>query len=166
MDKLIERVRRHIEEVGECWEWSGAVQSTSPTPMMRVGRKTVAVRRALLEAQGKPLQDKMVTCRCRNALCVNPEHLMLVTRQRLQQLLARERTYHTNPLRMQKLATRARAHAKLNHDLVAEIREAVGPQREIAARYGVSQATVSAIKRGKTWRDYSNPFIQLFGGKK
>lgn len=46
--------------------------------------------------------------------------------------------------------------AKLKREDVIEIRRACGggeSQREIAARFGVNQVTVSAIQRRKTWKD-------------
>ena len=164
MKELIERVRKHIEEIGDCWEWTGAMQSNAPTPMINYKQKVQPVRRALAQHMGKSITNKLVTCKCRNELCVNPDHLLVVTRKRLQEMVSKERKYTSNPVRMQKLAAKARAHAKLNPELAAEIREADGTQREIAARYGITQATVSVIKRGVTWRDYSNPFAQLIGG--
>lgn len=164
MKELIERVLKHIDEVGDCWEWNGATQSNSPTPSINWKRQCKPVRRVLAEAMGKAIQGKFVTCKCRNELCVNPDHLLVVTRKRLQEMLAKERNYQVNPVRMKKLADKARLNSKLTVELAAEIRDAEGTQREIAARYGISQATVSVIKRGKTWRDYSNPFAQLIGG--
>ena len=164
MKELIERVRRHIEEMGDCWEWTGATQANAPTPTMNYKGRVGSVRRFLAEAQGKSIKGKLVTCKCRNELCVNPDHLLVVTRKRLQEMVSKERKYTSNPVRMKKLADKARENSKLTSELAAEVREADGTQREIAARYGVSQATVSVIKRGKTWRDYFNPFIQLIGG--
>lgn len=164
MKELTERVRRHIEEIGDCWEWTGAMQSNAPTPMINYNRKVQPVRRALAEKMGKSIKGKLVTCKCRNELCVNPDHLLVVTRKRLQEMVSKERKYTSSPVRMRKLAEKARAHSKLTPELAAEIREADGSQREIAARYGISQSTVSVIKRGVTWRDYSNPFAQLIGG--
>lgn len=164
MKELIERVRKHIDEVGDCWEWNGAMQSNAPTPAINWKRRCKPVRRVLAEAMGKAIQGKFVTCKCRNELCVNPDHLMVVTRKRLQEMLSKERNYTSNPVRNKKLADKARLKSKLTSELAAEVREADGTQREIAARFGISQATVSVIKRGKTWRDYSNPFAQLIGG--
>jgi hypothetical protein len=164
MKELIERVRLHIEEIGDCWEWTGAMQSNAPTPTINYKKKVMPVRRLLAQEMGKPITGKLVTCKCRNELCVNPDHLLVVTRKRLQEMISKERKYTSNPVRMQKLAAKARQHSKLTLELAAEIREADGSQREIAARYGVSQSTVSVIKRGRTWRDYSNPFAQLIGG--
>jgi len=164
MDELIERVRLHIDEIGDCWEWNGATQSNSPTPAINWKRKVQPVRRLLASEMGKQITGKFVTCKCRNELCVNPDHLLIVTRKRLQEMLAKERNYQVSPVRMKKLADKARLTSKLTVELAAEIREAEGTQRAIAARYGVTQSTVSVIKRGKTWRDYSNPFAQLIGG--
>lgn len=164
MKELIERVRKHIEEIGDCWEWQGAMQSTAPTPMMNYKRVCQPVRRVLAREMGKAIEGKFVTCKCRNELCVNPDHLLVVTRKRLQELVSKERNYTGTPMRRKKLADKARLRSKLTIELAAEVRDAEGTQREIAARYGISQATVSVIKRGKTWRDYSNPFAQLIGG--
>lgn len=166
MKELIERVRRHIEEIGDCWEWTGATQANAPTPTMNYKGRVGSVRRFLAEAQGKSIKGKLVTCKCRNELCVNPDHLLVVTRKRLQEMVSKERKYTSNPVRMKKLADKARENSKLTSELAAEVRDADGTQREIAARFGISQATVSVIKRGKTWRDYTNPFTQLIGGSR
>ncbi len=164
MKELIDRVLKHTEEVGDCWEWHGAMQSNSPTPVINYKRRHTPVRRLLAQYMGKAVKGKVVTCKCRNELCVNPEHLLVVSRKRLQEMISQERRYTTSPLRMKKLADKARLRSKLTLALAAEVREAEGTQRQIAARYGISQATVSVIKRGVTWRDYSNPFAQLIGG--
>ena len=161
MDQLIERIKVRIEEVGDCWEWRGAMQSVAPTPTMRFRDTTMPVRRAIAIVQGKEVEGKVVTCKCRNELCVNPDHVMVVTRRKLQTLIAKERDYATNPARRKRISDRARVHAKLTPEIAEQIRQAEGKQRDIAAQFGVTQATVSAIKQGKTWKDYSNPFIGL-----
>jgi hypothetical protein len=166
MKELIDRVREHIEEIGDCWEWTGSMQSSANTPQMQHNKKVGSVRRFLAAEKGLNIEGKLVTCKCRNELCVNPDHLLVVTRKRLQEMVSKERRYTSNPVRMQKLAIKSRQHGKLTPELAAEIRDADGSQREIAARYGISQPTVSSIKRGRTWRDYTNPFSQLFRGLK
>lgn len=151
-----------IVEVGECWEWRGALQSNSPVPTMNYKGKVAPVRRHIAEARGTPLQDKLATHSCGNQMCVNPEHVVLITRKRLQARIARETQHQVNAVRRKRLSDKARKRSKLTLELALEIRAAEGNQREIAKQYGVSQATVSAIKLGKTWRDYNNPFSQLF----
>jgi predicted XRE-type DNA-binding protein len=64
-------------------------------------------------------------------------------------------------LRKSKISIMARHRAKLTVEMAEEIRQAEGKQRDIAKRFGVSQATVSVIKRGLAWRDYNNPFALL-----
>jgi hypothetical protein len=165
IDQLIERLRKHSEEVGECWEWHGATQTQAPTPMMRFNERSIPVRRAIAIARGMQIEGKLATHKCGNPLCVNPDHVTLVTRRKLQQRNALTIRYQTNPVRMQKLAQKARSKAKLTMELAEQIRQAEGTQREIAAAYGITQATVSVIKRGKTWRDYTNPWAGLIGGR-
>lgn len=162
---MLERLQRLVIEVGECWEWQGALQSNAPVPTMNFNGKVGPVRRHIAEHLGLAVEGKLATCSCGNQLCVNPEHVIVITRKRLQQRIAKDQRRAVNPVRMKKLSDRARAtQAKLTLEQAQAIREAEGTQRDIAARFGVTQATVSAIKRGKTWRDYSNPFAQLIGG--
>lgn len=166
MKELIDRIRERIEEIGDCWEWTGALQAKSPTPVMRYKQRTSQVRRFIAIAMNKKLDGRLVTCKCRNELCVNPDHILVVTRKRLQEMLAKERQYQTNPVRMKKLADKARTRSKLTPALVDEIKNAEGTQRAIAKQYGITQAAVSSIKRGRTWKEYSNPFAGLYGVRK
>lgn len=124
----------------------------------------MSVRRLIMEVQGYSLESKVATCTCANHLCVNPEHIEVITRKKLTKRVASQIRRSVNVVRMAKISSIARQHAKLNEQLAEEIRQAEGTQREIAKRFKVSQATVSVIKRGLTWRDYNNPFAQLLGG--
>lgn len=165
VSKLVEHIKRHVVEVGGCWEWRAAVQKCGSTPVMRWEGKVKAVRRLLAIEQNLQFANgKLATSKCGNWMCVHPDHVHTVTRAKLQQRIAKEMQFHTNPLRMKKLAMQARKRSRLNEELAQEIREAEGTQRAIAARYGITQATVSCIKCGKTWRDYTNPFTALMKG--
>ncbi len=169
---LIDAVQAHAvadEDTG-CWNWNGATQSGSrdPVPVIRWGRKVNAVRRLLaLELFGKSHawhlsgRKYVATYGCGNPNCVQPEHVVVQLRQTVQRrsaLAARQ-----NPMRGYRQATKARAtHAVLDADKAAQIRLDPRAQKAIAADYGVSQATVSSIKRGRTWREYTdNPFKGL-----
>lgn len=164
MTRLLERIKGKVIEVGDCWEWQGSLQSKSPTPTMNFNHRVKPVRRHLAEAMGLKLDGKLATYRCGNPLCVHPDHIVVITRKRLQQRIAKEQMHQLNPLRRKQISDSARKHAKLTLEQANAIRDAEGTQREIAERFGVSQATVSVIKRNVTWRDYTNPFTQLFGG--
>lgn len=161
LDELIERIQARVVEDGDCWIWQGACQPNSPTPVMRWQGRTQGVRRLVAEAKGIATANRRITCKCRTELCVHPDHVVALTHSRMQQLIASEHRYQASPLRMKKLADKARARAKLTFELALQIREAQGNQYDIAEQFGVSQPTVSSIKRGRTWRDYSNPFAQL-----
>ena len=81
---------------------------------------------------------------CPFKLCVNPDHLSLGThRENLLQAVAEHGTWGGAP-------------KKLDAARVAEIRALLATgtllQREIAARYSVSQVTISRIARNKIWR--------------
>lgn len=163
--KLLEYLRARSEEVGECWEWTGALQSARGSPVMRYERVAQPVRRVIAIELGMQVKGRMATVRCCNSLCVRPEHVVVLTRKQLQQRTAKVTQLHANPTRCRKLAQTARRTAKLTEAQVAEIRAIDGlTQRQIAARYGIAQATVSAIRRGVKWKDYSNPWWQLLKG--
>lgn len=162
--KFINRLRKRSEEVGDCWEWTGAMQSGTGVPVLRYEGRAQPVRRAIALELGLPLQGKLATCKCVNMRCVNPEHVTVVTRQQLQKRTAKANSLHLNQARCRKLAQSARRNGKLTEAQVAEIRAIEGMrQRDIAALYGITQPTVSAIRRGVKWKDYSNPWLQLMG---
>jgi predicted XRE-type DNA-binding protein len=158
---LLEYVYLRSEEIGDCWEWTGALQACGTTPMMRHQKKTISVRRLIMLEQGLDVQGMVATSKCSNSLCVNPEHLELITRKRLTKRVAMQLNHSVTLVRRAQMSSFVRLHAKLTAELAEEIRQAEGIQREIAKHYGVSQSTVSVIKRGLTWRDYLNPFAQL-----
>jgi hypothetical protein len=160
---LIERITTHVVEDGECWKWTGAMQSCGATPTMRWQGKTQAVRRLILLERGPaPAGKPIATYTCGNSLCVHPDHTAWTKRQLVQQRTTREQGHQNSTVRNKKIADKARQNGKLTYEQALDVREAEGVQHEIAARFGISQATVSAIKRGKTWRSYTgNPFAGL-----
>lgn len=162
---LLDYVKSRSQEIGDCWEWTGAMKHKNATPVMRYQQQTISVRRLLMLKQCLEHEGKLVTSACGNSLCVNPEHLELITRKRLSQRVALKFTKTFGLLRKLKISKLVRYRSKLTAEIADEIRMAEGIQREIAKRYGVSQSTVCAIKNGRTWRDYLNPFEQL-GAKK
>jgi predicted XRE-type DNA-binding protein len=160
---LIEQIRKHVVEEGDCWNWTGALQGCGTVPTMNYKRKVGAVRRFILQEQGVDLDKgkRLATYTCGNTMCVNPEHTAPATRRAVQRRTTEELGHQKSLLRRKKLADNARKRAKLNPELARQVREADGTQDEIAERFGISQATVSAIKRGVTWKDYNNPFAGL-----
>lgn len=160
---LIERITTHVIEDGECWNWTGALQTCGATPVMRWKGKAQAVRRLILLERGPIPNGKLLASyTCGNPMCVHPDHVAWLKRQVVQQRTTRERGHQRDMLRCKKVSDNARQRAKLTLELAQQVREAEGFQHEIAARFGISQATVSSIKLGKTWRSYTNnPFAGL-----
>lgn len=86
----------------------------------------------------------VVRHRCDNAACCNPAHLELGTaldnvRDRVER--GRGRGPRGNES----------GNVKLTAEKVRAVRTAEGSQREIAARYGICQQSVSDIRCRKTW---------------
>lgn len=165
MSRLIDTIKKHVVEEGDCWNWTGALQSPGVTPTMRWNGKVGSVRRfILLERDGKTpnAQPHLATYSCSNPMCVHPEHTTWALRRTVQRRTTREQRHQSDIVRCKKLADKARTRAKLTPELAAAVREAEGVQHEIAVRFGISQATVSAIKTGRTWRTYgATPFSGL-----
>ena len=145
LEKLLE-VARFLEKVGDpdkngCWPWLGCITHenrglTQMSTSFRWRGRSVPAPRAVVEMFFRDLKKGEFVCHeCDNRICVNPDHLFIGTHE--DNIL--DKTF------------KGRAARKLTPDLVREIRKAVGGQDEIAARFGVGQASVSAIKTGRTW---------------
>jgi predicted XRE-type DNA-binding protein len=162
VSQLIDTIKKHIVEEGDCWNWTGALQSCGSVPTMRWQRKVGSVRRFILLERGPEVPGMLGTYTCGNPACVNPEHAAWARRKSVQRRTAKEHSFTHDVLRIKKISEKARLRGKLTHEQATQVREAEGNQYDIAARFGVSQATVSAIKRGKIWRSYAaNPFAGL-----
>ena len=161
MSQLVERIRSRCEEVGECWEWQGALQKTKGAPVMYVDKKNGCVRRWIALEMGHEVEGKVVTHKCGNHLCVNPEHLQVMNRTAFHKRTGKNQAKDMGIDRRQRVALARRANAKLTPEKVQAIRDDTRAQHVIAQEYGISQSTVSQIKRGGAWRDYTNPFFQL-----
>ena len=162
MKELIERIKAHVVDKEGCWEWRGAIhQKVNPVPVMSWKGSTNKVRRFLAIELGVAFEGGVATCKCGNPLCVKPAHIEVITRSELQRRLSARMLHQLQTARRAKISEAKRAKAKLTAEMVQEIRTSTESQAALARRFGVSQATVSEIRRGLTWRDYTNPFSQL-----
>ena len=117
-----------------CWVWQGSKNSKGYALAWKDGR-TVSAYRWFYEQANGPIGDGLeIDHRCRNRLCVNPGHLEAVT--------------HAVNMRRSSMT-------KLTPEQVADIRGLAGQmsQRQIARRYGITQAMVSLINRGEAWTE-------------
>lgn len=159
---VLERVRRLSDQVGDCWEWRGFVETDGRVPIIKVGGRHTPVRRAVAVATGRlePISKNRAVPKCHNWRCVNPAHVIVVTHSDANKR-ARMQLDQAQPFLCRKIALARRQTSKLTSEIAREIREAEGSITLISAQYKISRSTVSDIKTGRIWRDYSNPFYNL-----
>jgi hypothetical protein len=162
MTELEKYVHDRCVDDGGCWVWQLTIRNSVPQ-MGRKDRKTVAVRRALWEGLKGPIPKGKLACvKCETHGCVNPEHLVLSDRKAVGRRAAARGAF-SQPIRIAKMAdTKRRQLSTLTSQDVAAIRASDDLLRVLAARFGVSKNTISNIRNGKRWKDYSNPFAGLF----
>lgn len=133
-----------ITECG-CLVWMGPSSKRTGYGHMALKGKAKMPHRVAWEVAFGPIPDgKMVLHRCDIRTCVNPAHLFLGTHKE----------------NMRDMAAKGRAAsgdrswaAKLSAKEVNEIRGSLLSQSQLAADYGVCQATISNIKTMKNWRN-------------
>lgn len=164
----LETIKGRCIEEGECWIWQGSL-SPGEVPSMRLptsidpDRKLVAVRRWIAEQQGKRIDGLYVTNSCEEKRCVCPDHIVVLTRKKLQKRAGKTMTKNQNPAMVaSRAAARVRAgNIKIGYDIAREIRASEKPAHEWAAELGCNVSSVFQAKRGSTWKDYSSPFAGL-----
>ena len=145
---------------GGCLIWQYG--SAHGNPYMSLNRKAISVRRWVAEnVLGKKTKGLIVTNSCMNKMCVCPDHLVVVTRAKMQKMWADHLQYGKNPVRRQKLVDAARKRFGYDTELRDRIMLDPRPQKVIAKEIGKSQDFVAAIKNGTSYRNLSNPFAGL-----
>lgn len=146
---LEERLLHHSmpEPNSGCWLWTGAVVGGNNLDygiLWWRGTNHRAHRLSWSVFRG-PLDPKMLVChKCDVPSCINPDHLFLGTHD--ENMADRTRKGRQTTIRGE-----AHVNAKLTLAQVEEIRRAPGPQRVLAARFGVSGSAISLIRRGVNW---------------
>lgn len=123
----------------ECWPHIGCDQSPWE------GRTQSKRRIVWLVTNGAIPPKFLVLAKCGNSSCCNPAHLFLGGKK--------ARAQNTKRLGRSTAGIK-NTHAKLTEDQVLEIISLRGKltQREIAKRFGMSQASVGHIMIGTTWK--------------
>lgn len=129
-----------------CWIWTASTKGGYGC--IGVGEKTVRAHRLSWELHNSPIPEGMHVCHtCDVRCCVNPDHLFLGTQKdNMDDMVTKGRHARVAP------KGSAHGQAKLTEGQALEVYHAEGPQRGIAANYGVSQRLVSLIKRKEGWR--------------
>lgn len=149
MDRLLEKVV--MEPNSGCWLWIG---SACPRGYGSIGLNgvTTAVHRLSYERHVGPIRDGLsVLHKCDTPQCIRPDHLFLGTpKDNTQDMLRKGRVKRTG-----KRFGSNHCQAKLSESQVAEILKTPGLHKDVASRFGVTDSTVSLIKRRKIWRHVS-----------
>lgn len=75
-----ERLLSKVEKTDSCWNWKGATRGKNGYGAMKVDGKVVSVHKfAYTLYRGEIPEKLLVSHTCHNKLCVNPDHLKLVT---------------------------------------------------------------------------------------
>ena len=130
----------------ECVLWPFAQNGCGYGQIYVDGRGRPAHRVAYEVFHGETVEAHLVVAhepiRCHNRACINPAHLRVAT-------------HSSNSHDRFQDGTHARGerctNAKLTSVQALEIFKAKGRRGVIASRYGVSEATVTDIRRGKSW---------------
>lgn len=146
----IDRFMRRVKKVESgCWEWQSGVDGDGYGLFLgeidgvlykRAHRFSVVYHK-----HTHPEDGQNVCHTCDNPKCVNPDHLFIAS------VLENQRDKWK---KSRGVVHKGSEHwiAKITEDDVRAIRSSTEDQRVIASRYGITQSTVSDIKRRKSWR--------------
>lgn len=137
---------RFVDKTETCWLWAG---NKTQTGYGRIGinYKGILAHRLSWELAHGPIPKGLVVChRCDTPLCVRPDHLFLGTlSENHRDMVAKGR--HARGSKQ--------GAAKLSEADIADIRAAIcagSKQQELADKYGVTQAGISAVHRRVNWK--------------
>ena len=146
-----------------CWNWT-AFRDRDGYGRFQISKKVGRTsHRVAWEMENGPIPGGLcVLHKCDNPACVNVSHLFLGTRldnnkdrHRKGRNGPRARLFgDANPSRQhpENLPRGTRhANAKINDDIVREIRSSLSSSRSLAAKFGVGETQISRIRSHKRW---------------
>lgn len=142
-----------VSSASECWPWNGA-SSPNGYGNIRINSSYMKAHRAAWIIAHFDIPAGFIVCHaCDNPSCCNPGHLMLGTiRSNYVDMATKGRAQH----RKNKAVGTRNTNAKLDSNKVAAIRNKYfsgeANQYELANEYCVTQSTIGAVVRNKTWR--------------
>lgn len=166
---ILERIHANSRPDGECLIWAGYVDKKG-VPRGKYFHKgkwrDTPIRRAYCLENGIYLTTKHhVTTTCGNSACVAPDHIRVITGSKhLKENLPKIHAGAANMLRASKIAAAHRARTKtgLTIESVRRIRAEDMTPEQVMAEFNISRELSNRILAGKCWRDFTNPFMQLF----
>lgn len=136
----------------ECWPWKACCFDNGYGAFKMEPRMERAHRTSYFIATGDDPGVLKVLHTCDNPPCCNPGHLWKGTvADNNADRAAKGRSAKTKPNFKTRNFGEVNGSAKLSRDQVLEIRAASAADKALAARYGVSRATISDARLGRTW---------------
>ena len=149
-EQVKDRFFARVQKSESCWIWTGVTRNGYGSFFVRGVGWRYAHRISWILVNG-PIPDGLcVLHRCDNRPCVNPAHLFLGTKAENTADMVSKGRGRGGVSRGESNPT-----SKLTETQVREIRKETCPERETAARYGVTRANINYIKRGVTWTHIS-----------
>jgi hypothetical protein len=128
----------------DCWPWMAGTKDGYGR--LRVGNHVYNVTRLIYFLINHVDPGSTLVCHtCDNRACCNPAHLWLGTYRDN----ARDRNFKG---RAASRKGQSNGRSRLSEADICSIRQSPKLQCDLADHYGVAQTTISAIKRGETWR--------------
>jgi hypothetical protein len=160
MTSIYEKVKAKCHDDAGCMVWTGACCNKCPS--IRIGNKTVLVRRVLWEEENGKIPAGHVThMKCGTPGCVAPEHIRIMKHSTLSKELGAAGVL-SGKARSAKIASTKRAKSeKITSEIAMEIRGSADPARVAAVKYGVSPSLIGKIRRNEAWADFASPFAGL-----
>jgi HNH endonuclease len=154
-------INKRCDEVGDCWLWAHGC--TNGHPVARHDGKYWLLRRLIWGWRNGDIPDgKIITTTCEQKLCLQPEHLELVTMQTLTKRLGAKGGIMSSPTRSAKIAKTKRAkYGRWTPEQINDIRNSPETGRAMAEKYKTSPAKISQIRLHKILKEFSNPFSGL-----
>ena len=141
-ERLLSRVR--LDENTGCLLFTGGAGSHGYGQININGKQRTAHTAVWINKNGPIPGGSIVRHKCRNRLCVNPDHLELGT--------SKENNFDDKLRDGTLLRGEQLPQSKLTVAAVIEIRKAERPLKELAQKFGVSMGTASMAKNGLTWK--------------
>lgn len=73
--ELINKFQENIDKSGDCWVWTGFLNKRK-SPVIRANFTEYSPARISAELAGITLPNKPIQFKCKNNLCVNPDHFI------------------------------------------------------------------------------------------
>lgn len=146
-----DRFLSRVDKTEYCWNWTGSLPKAGQGyGWFSLGRKSERAHRVAYKLFVGEIKSGLVVCHsCDNRRCVNPDHLFLGTpaennidRHKKGRSFIPIGEGHGNSKITDEIARNIRAEYETGDFL----------QRELGARYGISQAVVSKIVLGQAWK--------------